>query len=393
MNGLDWLLVIIALAYAISGYQQGFLVGATSTVGLLLGGLLGVQVTPPLFEGFDPGLTVSLAAVLLVIACAFLGQAAGAYAGGQLRSRVTWHPARVFDAMGGAALSVAAMLLIAWVLGLAVNGVEMRGLNRAVRTSAVLGTVDDVLPGGADQLLSAFTALVGSSAFPTYLEPFTPERIKEVPAPSTGVGARPGVVAAQPSVVKILGEADACGRSLEGSGFVYDTELVMTNAHVLAGVDEPVVAIDDDELEATVVYYDSDVDVAVLNVPGLSAPALDFAARAGQTGDPAAVLGFPENGPYDVQPARIRDRQTLRSTNIYGDEQVDRDTYSVYALVRSGNSGGPLVTPRGQVLGVIFAASVTDARTGYALTVEQVAEAAAGGSLSTDEVDTGDCAL
>jgi S1-C subfamily serine protease len=390
MNGLDWLLILAALVYAISGYRQGFLVGAASTTGLLVGGFLGVQLTPLLFDGFDPGIAVSMAAVLLVLAGAFLGQAVGAYVGGRLRTRVTWQPARVVDSLSGSVLSVVAMLLIAWVLGVAVNGVDMRGLNREVRSSAVLGTVDEVLPGDADQLLSAFNSLVDSSQFPTYLDPFTRERIRDVPPPTDGVGARPGVVAAQHSVAKILGEAGDCGRNLEGSGFVYDAGLVMTNAHVVAGVADPVVEIDGNAYPATVVYYDPDVDVAVLSAPEVDAPALKFAGPA-ESGDLAAVLGFPENGPYDVQPARIRDRQSLRSTDIYGEDSVERDTYSIYALVRQGNSGGPLVDPRGRVLGMIFAASITDADTGYALTSAQVAEAAAAGRSSLSEVGTGSC--
>ena len=127
MNLLDWLLVLAVLVYAVSGYQQGFIVGASSTFGLLIGGLVGVQVAPLLFDGFDAGLTVSLAAVLLVVATAVLGQALGAYAGGRLRTLVTWHPARVVDALGGSVLSVVAMLLIAWVLGVALSGVDLRG--------------------------------------------------------------------------------------------------------------------------------------------------------------------------------------------------------------------------------------------------------------------------
>jgi S1-C subfamily serine protease len=391
VNLLDWLLVLAALVYAISGYQQGFLVGASSTVGLLVGGLLGVQVAPMLFDGFDTGLTVSMAAVLLVVALAFLGQALGAYGGARLRTLVTWHPARVFDALSGAVLSVMAMLLIAWVLGVAVSGVDMRGLNREVRTSAVLGTVDEVLPGGADQLMSAFTSLVDSSQFPTYLEPFTPEHIKDVDPPSSGVATRPGVAAAEPSVVKILGEAEDCGRNLEGSGFVYSAGLVMTNAHVVAGVDQPVVEADGTEFAARVVYYDPDVDVAVLAVDDLDAPALEFRDDAG-SGQNAAVLGFPENGPYDVQPARVRERLTLQSRDIYGDDAVTRDTYSVYSHVRPGNSGGPLVDVRGDVLGVIFAASITDGSTGYALTADEVSGAVRAARASAAGVDTGDCA-
>ena len=392
MNALDWVLLLFVVLYALSGYQQGFIVGSASTFGLLVGGFIGVQVTPLLLDGFDPGLSVSLAALLLVMACAFVGQASGAYGGGQLRGRVTWQPARVLDAVGGAALSVVAMLLIAWVLGVAASGADLRGLNKEVRTSAVLQGVDNVLPGGADRVLSAFNSLVDSSLFPRYLEPFAPERIKEVPAPTSGVVARPGVERARASVVKILGSADACGRSLEGSGFVFQTGRVMTNAHVVAGVEHPQVLVGETQYDGTVVYYDPDVDVAVIAVPDLPARPLSFATKPATTMTPAAVLGYPENGPYNAQPARIRDRQTLRSPNIYGDDTVYRDTYSIRALVRQGNSGGPLVDVQGNVLGVIFAASVTDGDTGYALTADQVSDAATAGSSAASSVDTGDCA-
>ncbi|MEP6665871.1 MAG: MarP family serine protease, partial [Nocardioidaceae bacterium] len=280
MNALDWVLLLFVMVYALSGYQQGFIVGSASTFGLLLGGFIGVQVTPMLLDGFDPGVSVSLAALLLVLAGAFVGQAAGAYAGSQLRSWITWRPAHVVDAISGAALSVVAMLLIAWVLGVAISGAEMRGLNQEVRTSVVLGSVDKALPGGSDRVLSAFNSLVDSSLFPRYLEPFTPERIKDVRPPSSQVATRPGVVAAEASVVKILGAADSCDRTLEGSGFVFDRGRVMTNAHVVAGVDNPDVRIGETDYAATVVYYDPDVDVAVLAVPDLPAPALQFDENA-----------------------------------------------------------------------------------------------------------------
>ncbi len=392
MNLLDALLIVSAAAYALSGYRQGFVVGSTSTAGLLIGGFAGVQAAPWLLDRFHQGLSVSFAAVLMVLVAAFVGQGIGAFLGGRVRSGLTWRPARVVDALSGSALSVSAMLLIAWVLGVAVSGVQVQGLNREVRTSVVLRAVDTVLPGDSGRVLSAFNSLVDSSRFPRYLEPFAPERIKDVPPPATGVAKRPAIVAAKSSVVKVLGAAPSCGRNLEGSGFVYEADRVMTNAHVVAGVDEPVVRLAGTDHPAEVVYFDPDVDVAVLEVPGLGAAALQFGKPA-ESKDPAAVLGFPENGPYDVRPARVRDSQTLRSPNIYGESTVYRDTYSIYALVRQGNSGGPLVDRRGDVIGVIFAAAVTDSRTGYALTADEVSPAASGGASSSRPVDTGDCAL
>jgi S1-C subfamily serine protease len=390
VNTLDIVLCVFALVYALSGYQQGFLIGAAATSGLLLGGLLGVEVTPALLENFTPGLSLSVAALVLVLFCAFSGQAIGAFLGSSLRSRVTWRPARTVDAVGGGALSVAAMLLIAWVLGVAASGAQVGTLNAEIRGSRVLGVVDDALPGGADRVLSTFNSLVDSSRFPRYLEPFTPEHITPVRTPSAAIFRAAGVRAAQGSVAKILGVATSCSRTLEGSGFVYADGRVMTNAHVVAGVEHPIVTAGGSQFRATVVYYDPEVDVAVLLVPGLHSPALHFGPSA-RSGAPAAVLGFPENGPYDQEAARIRDRQTLRSPDIYGDNTVERDTYSVYSLVRPGNSGGPLVDSDGDVIGVIFAASLNDSRTGYALTARQVREAAAGGVTSTRATSTGSC--
>lgn len=391
MNTLDVVLCVFVLIYALSGYQQGFIVGASSTFGLLLGGFVGVKITPAILDNFDPAISVSIAALLVVLACAFTGQGLGAFAGTLIRRHVTWRPARTVDALGGGALSVVAMLLIAWVLGVAASGAQVGALNGEIRDSRVLGAVDSALPGGADRVLATFNSLVDSSRFPRYLEPFSPEHIISVPTPSAGILHRAGVRAAEVSVTKIIGSASSCNRTLEGSGFVFGKGRVMTNAHVVAGVSHPVVSIDGSEYPATVVYYDPEVDIAVLLAPGVTAPALRF-GPASASGDPAAVLGFPENGPYDEEPARIRDEQTLSSPDIYGDGTVQRDTYSIYSRVRAGNSGGPLVDADGEVIGVIFAASITNPNTGYALTAGQVHEAATQGAASSQPVSTGSCA-
>jgi S1-C subfamily serine protease len=165
----------------------------------------------------------------------------------------------------------------------------------------------------------------------------------------------------------------------------------MTNAHVVAGVDKPVVLVGESEKPAQVVYYDSKTDVAVLAVDGVRGPFLRF-DRDGKPRQAGAVLGYPQDGPYNVQAARIRGDQRLRSPDIYGNGSVIREVFSLRALVRPGNSGGPLVSSAGRVLGVIFAASVSDGDTGYALTAEQVSDAAAQGLTRSNTVSTGDCA-
>jgi uncharacterized membrane protein required for colicin V production len=390
VNLLDWLLVLLVLAYALSGYWQGFVTGAFATGGLLLGGLFGVWVAPLALGDANPSLLVSLGALFIVILSASLGQALFQYAGARVRDKIRWQPIRAIDAVGGAILSAVAVLLVAWALGVAIAGAGLNGVTPMVRTSAVLREVDHVLPDQASSLLSAFNNVVGTSFFPRYLEPFAPERIVEVGPGPKRLLHDPDVEEAAESVVKIRGTND-CGRGVEGSGFVYSDGKVMTNAHVVAGVDDPEVVMGDNSIPATTVYYNADLDVAVLDVDTSAVSSLDFDTGA-DSEDGVAILGYPQDGPYDVQPGRIRSEQRLRSPNIYGDGTVIRQVFSLRGLVRPGNSGGPIVSSGGDVVGVVFAASVTDRDTGYALTAEQVSRSAAIGATSDAEVSTGDCA-
>lgn len=395
MNPLDWLLVLLVLAYALSGYWQGFVTGAFATAGLLLGGLAGVWLAPVALGDAAPSLVVSLGALFIVILTASLGQAVLQYAGGRIRDRITWQPARAVDAVGGAALSAAAVLLVAWALGVAISGSAIAGVTPLVRGSTVLAEVDRTLPGSADNVLEAFNDVVGTTFFPRYLEPFAPERIVEVGPGPKRLLRDPDVEAARESVLKIRG-TNACGRGIEGTGFLYaqgqDGEgRMMTNAHVVAGVADPEVELGDESVPADVVYYNADLDVAVLSLDSGGRRSLAFDQGA-QPEDGVAILGYPQDGPYHVSAGRIRSEQRLRSPNIYGDGAVIREVYSLRGLVRPGNSGGPIVSSGGDVVGVVFAASVTDQDTGYALTAEQVEEPRRIGIANTEEVSTGDCA-
>jgi S1-C subfamily serine protease len=390
VNALDWFLVVVVVAYAVSGYWQGFITGAFATAGLLLGGLLGIWVAPKLLGDANPALWVSLAALFVVLICASFGQAALQFAGSRIRSRITWQPVRALDAIGGAVLSMAAVLVVAWALGVAVSGARLPWASSEVRDSVVLDRVDNVMPANAVQALNSFDDVVGSSFFPRYLEPFARERIVNVGPPPAKIARDHDVRRAAQSVYKVRGES-SCQHGVEGSGFTYAPNRVMTNAHVVAGVDHPNVLVGGREIPAKVVYYNPDIDVAVLEVDGIHGRRLPF-DRSGHAREAGAVLGFPQDGPYDVEPARIRGEQRLRSPDIYGNGTVVRHVYSLRALVRPGNSGGPLVSSSGKVLGVVFAASVTDPHTGYALTASQVAQAAAAGLTRSQRVDTGQCA-
>ncbi len=390
MNSLDILIILVLLAYAISGYVQGFVVNLIATVGLLFGGFLAVAFVPKFLEGRTPTLTTSLLALGAVIGAAAIGQAIGTYVGSGLRDGMTWRPLRWVDAVAGSALSMVAVLCAAWALGYSVSGTSIPYLSTASRDSTILERVDSVMPTQASSVLGAFNKVLDDNLFPRYIDPFANEEIKAVAPPDTATLSSAGVRTASKSVVKILGEA-SCQRGIEGSGFAYAQNRVMTNAHVVAGVSDPLVVVSGRRLRAKVVLFDPKLDVAVLRVEGLNLTPLDFDTR-GKAGDTAAILGFPENGPFDARAARVRSVMDLRSPDIYNKGEYVRETFSIRGLVRSGNSGGPLVSESGDVYGVIFAASVTDSSTGYALTADQVAADAAAGRSSTQTVSTGKCA-
>ena len=389
MNVLDWCLVALVGIYALSGYWQGFITGASATAGLLLGGLVGIWAAPLALGDASPSLWVSLGALFIVIISASLGQALFQYVGARLRDRITWQPIRAVDAIGGSVLSAVAVLLVAWALGVAVSGTRIGAFTPLVRDSAILAEVDQTLPTDSDKVLQAFNNVVGTTFFPRYLEPFAPERIVAVRPGDPRMLTDPDVVAAEASVVKVRG-TNGCGGGVEGTGFFYAPGRLMTNAHVVAGVTRPEVEVGGSSVTASVVLYDPELDIAVLSLPDTGSFPLAFDTEV-EPRDPVAVLGYPEDGPYDVESGRVRSEQRLRSPDIYGEGTVIRQVFSLRALIRPGNSGGPIVTSAGDVAGMVFAASVSDPDTGYALTAEQVAESAAAGVAATAPVDTGTC--
>ncbi|GAA1943154.1 MarP family serine protease [Nocardioides hwasunensis] len=389
MNVLDWCLVALVGIYALSGYWQGFITGACATAGLLLGGLLGIWVAPLALGDASPSLWVSLGALFIVIVSASLGQAIFQFVGARIRDRITWQPIRAVDAVGGSVLSAVAVLLVAWALGVAVSGTRIGAFTPLVRDSTILAKVDQTLPTDSSKVLQTFNNVVGTTFFPRYLEPFAPERIVAVKPGDPRMLTDPDVVAAESSVVKVRG-ANGCGSGVEGTGFFYAPGRLMTNAHVVAGVTRPEVEVGGSSVVASVVLYDPELDIAVLSLPDAGVPQLSFDVEA-QPRDAIAVLGYPQDGPYSVETGRIRSEQRLRSPDIYGEGTVIRQVYSLRALIRPGNSGGPIVTSAGEVAGLVFAASVSDPDTGYALTAAQVAESAEAGIARQSPVDTGTC--
>ncbi|MGW2933321.1 MarP family serine protease [Streptomyces sp. NPDC001156] len=399
MNVLDILLLVAAVWFAIVGYRQGFVVGILSVIGFLGGGLLAVYLLPFLWDratsDHKVSTTAAVVAVVVVIVCASVGQALTTHLGNKLRRYITWSPARALDATGGALVNVVAMLLVAWLIGSALAGTTLPTLGKEVRSSKVLLGVSRALPQQADTWFADFSTVLAQNGFPQVFSPFANEPITEVRPPDPALAKSEVATRAQRSIVKVMGTAQRCGKVLEGTGFVFGNRRVMTNAHVVGGVDEPTVQIGGEgrRYDAKVVLYDWHRDIAVLDVPDLNAPALQFTSKDAAGGSNAIVAGFPENGSYNVQPARVRGRITANGPDIYHRGTVRRDVYSLFATVRQGNSGGPLLTPEGRVYGVVFAKSLDDPDTGYALTADEVREDISNGHTANQQVDSDSCAL
>ncbi|MGP3980523.1 MarP family serine protease [Streptomyces sp. KR80] len=399
MNALDILLLVAAVWFAIVGYRQGFVVGILSVIGFLGGGLVAVYLLPVIWNEVTneatPGTGAAVAAVVVVIVCASVGQAFTTHLGNKLRRYITWSPVRVLDATGGALVNVVAMLLVAWLIGSALAGTSLPTLGKEVRNSKVLLGVSRVVPEAADTWFADFSSVLAQNGFPQVFSPFSNEPITSVPAPDPALANGPVATRAQRSIVKVVGTAPGCSKVLEGTGFVFAPHRVMTNAHVVGGVDEPTVQIGGEGrlYDAKVVLYDWQRDIAVLDVPALRAPALRFTESDARRGDGAIVAGFPENGAFDVRAARLRGRIQASGPDIYHRGTVQRDVYSLFATVRQGNSGGPLLTPDGRVYGVVFAKSLDDANTGYALTVDEVRDDIIQGRTASRVVDSQGCAL
>jgi S1-C subfamily serine protease len=389
---LDVVLVLAVLLFAVSGYRQGFVVGVLSFTGFLGGGVLGAELAPAV-TGWSvlSGLPRAAVGLAVVFLCATAGQLLAGLLGGALRRRIVWRPARQLDAVGGALVSSLSLLLIFWLLALAVASSPYPELATLARRSAVVGAVDAVVPDGGRRLFSSFRDVVDERGYPEVFDTLRPTDVRDVDPPDPLLAASPAVQASRTSVVKITGVATDCRKRVEGTGFVYAPQRVMTNAHVVAGVDEPTVELGGRRLDARVVLFDPVTDVAVLAVQGLDVPSLAFAAEPAEEGADTVVVGYPEDGPFRPDSARVRSRVDARGSDIYGQQEVVREVYALRGRVRPGNSGGPLLALSGEVVGVVFAAAADQPEVGYALTAEEVSEQAASGRSAEGRVDAGRC--
>lgn len=380
MTPIDWIIVVFAALLALWGYARGLLVGALTLIGFAGGAFAGSRLLPLLLEDGSESPYAPLLALLGALCLGSLVAAVLEVLGYQLRRRLG-EGLGVLDGIGGGVLVGALALGMAWVLGaVALQTPGARELREPIQRSLILRELNAVLPpsGPILRLLARF------DPFPRIEGPGA-----DVARPDSAIARDPEVRAAADSVVRVLGTA--CGLGVQGSGWVARDGVVVTNAHVVAGQDDTSVEIGGggERIDADAIWFDVRNDLALLRAPGIAgAAALPLVADA-REGASAAVLGFPENGPYDVRPARLGPTRTVISRDAYGRGPIQRAIAAVRGVVRSGNSGGPVVDERGRVAATIFAASTSrQRRTGFGIPSAIVADALdrAGGP-----VDTGPC--
>ncbi|RRR99153.1 MarP family serine protease [Glycomyces terrestris] len=388
---VDVVIVLLALLFAINGYRQGFILSAATFLGFLGGAVLGINVAPWAADFYREPIAKLVVALVLVFALALGGQALMTALGYRLRKKLKSNGSRRVDRFFGPVISVAAVLLVTWMAAAPLASLPLPAISAAVRHSSIVGGIDDHMPEAVRGVYDRLREELNTSGMPNVFYGIDPTQVRDVEPPDPELAASDVVVNAEESVLKVHGTAASCDRQIEGSSFVYEDGLVVTNAHVVAGTDDVRVESDGDLLDAEVVVFEPEKDLAILHVPDLDADPLPLESATAASGDDAIALGYPGGGPYTATAARVREARIVTGPDIYDDGTVTREVYQLYAHIIGGNSGGPLLNPDGEVIGVIFAAAVDDPETGYALTMDESAGVLDAGRTADGPVDTGSC--
>src|SRR6201997_445922 len=393
MTASQWFdMAVIAVAFiaAISGWRSGALGSLMSFVGVILGGVAGVLLAPHVVSNIAGPRTKLFVALFLILGLVVVGEVAGVVLGRAVRGAIRNTTLRAVDSVIGVVLQVIAVMVAAWLLASPLRSSGQQVLAQAFEGSMIRKQVDQFAPNWLRSVPNRLSALLNTSGISDVWQPFGRTPIVPVEAPDLSLAGNAVVAQVRPSVVKIRGLANGCQKVLEGTGFVVSGNRVMSNAHVVAGADSVTVESNGTTYDATVISYDPNADISILDVPNLSAQPLSFADGVANTGTDALVLGYPGGGDFVATPARIREVIELNGPDIYRTTTVTREVYTIRGTVRQGDSGGPLLDLEGQVLGVVFGAAVDDPETGFVLTAKEVARqmAKTGG---TKPVATGPC--
>ena len=389
---LDILLALVLLVYLGEGWRNGIARSLSVIVGIAAGGVAGYFAIPIVAAAIPSPEWRLGVAIAIAIALLGIGHTLGALVASRMqrrdeRTREPRDPGTFARLLGAAANLTAAALVTTLVAGsVAQLGVPV--LSQAVGRSAVVRAIDSVTPAPVDDALNRLRATIFETGIPTIDDALG--GIATAPEPPTVDTATDPLEAAAASVARISGTAYACGQNQTGSGFVIASERIVTNAHVVAGVDNPVVELPDGQvLDGSIVLFDTDADVAVIAVPGLRAAvlALDDAA----VGDHAVIDGYPHGGPFTSVPAEVLAVSHERVNDVYGTSTVLREVLTLAADVQPGNSGGPVIALDGDVVGLVFARAAGDQRIGYAMTAAQLSEIVADAASLERPVASGTC--
>ena len=395
MNWVDYLLLVLVAASAIHGLRLGAASQVLSFGGFWLGLFLGALVAPPLVGLAKNRDTRSIIAMGVVFGAAFVLGGVGRLLGARSATALRRVRLGAVDAAAGVAVAVVATLVAAWLVGSFLANSRFTVLDTALQQSRVLHVLDDALPP-VPSVFSRVETFLDSEGFPIVFAGLPPEAAPPVSLPRD-VAVRTAVLKAEHSTVQIAGAG--CGVIQEGSGFVVAPGLVVTNAHVVAGVAGPYVVDGTGRHAATAVLFDPRLDLAVLRVPGLTDPVLTIDPQVVGRGALGVVLGYPEGGPFNYKPAAVAASFMATGLDIYGKTQTLRQVYQIDAVVQPGNSGGPLIAsgdaahdiPDGTVIGVVFARSTINPRVGYALALGAVQSDVSRVGASSRPVGTGKC--
>lgn len=385
---LDLVLILALLSYLIYGLRNGFLV----TVGGLAGfaaGAVAAFFAVPLVSTFvaDSGwrLTAIIAAAVVLMA---LGHGLGTMVGRQLRGVVRIRPLRAVDRLVGGALNLVVSALVMSMLAFSVSSLGVPVVSQQLAESKVIRFIEGLTPTPVKATMAELRSTVIGNGIPTLLEGLDQGQAVQVPNTSTNT---PALNKAAQSVLRIAGTAYECGQNQTGSGFVVSEDRVVTNAHVVAGVSQPVVEMPDGgAMPGRVVYFDTRRDLAVLAVDNLPSQPLPL-GRDLPGGSQAAFAGYPHGGPFQSKPATVQDIATVLVPDIYGNSPSPEDIYRLAGDVQPGNSGGPLLTTEGQVAGVVFAKATSDAEVGFAITMNDLEPVAEQAPALSSPVSSGQC--
>ena len=390
MNWLDIFIIVFLLAALIRGTEVGFTRQFFSTVGFFAGLFLGAYIENLLIHLVHTPGKRALLALVVVVGCAIGLMTLGEFVGWRLKFRL--QKAQVVDRVdriAGAVLAGITLLLAVWLGASIFRGAPDGLWQKQIRTSRIVSALNSTLPS-APGVLTGLGHLIDPNSFPQVFAGLEPQPTN-VNAPLPDVGELNAAIQQDhESVVKIEGKG--CGGIVEGSGFVAAKGEVLTNAHVVAGVAKPFIIDDNGTHTAKVVYFDPNVDIAVLRADNLAGGPLALNAETVDNGTAVAMLGYPGGKELNVMPGTILDSFTAVGHNIYNKGQTERQVYSVKTNVQEGNSGGPLLAKDGQVVGIVFARSTSYDQVGYALTMRQVAQSLTAASNKTASVSTGSCA-